>query len=384
VRIGLEEQALEYRQLGSTGIEVSAFGLGVMTYGGQTPEEDAMGQLDLAFGTGVTLFDTAENYPTPISAQTQGRSEEVLGRWIKTRGVRDKVIVATKVAGPGNGAGPLAHIRGENRRLDRANIGQAVDDSLRRLGTDYIDLYQVHWSERAITTLGRSRFSNLPDRPGQVPIEETLLALSEVVAAGKVRAIGVCNESPWGVMCYLAAAQRTGAPRLASIQNGYSLLDRSFELGLAEVAMREQVGLVAYLRPQRTLRNGSRLQFAGRVGRDGSGVDRRLALARTAGTHVSMGSGPAIVESLQARGIPVLSVNSPTLFARHRDIAFAADAMARSLAVALEKSQAEHLAIVGSSFGADMIGSVLGRVAVWPTAAAQGFASTRSAPRCSR
>lgn len=237
---------MEHRQLGRTGIAVSAFGLGVMTYGGQTPEDDAVRQLDLALAAGVNLFDTAENYPTPISAETQGRSEEVLGSWIKSRGVRDRVVVATKVAGPGSAAGPLAHIRGDYRRLDAANVRQAVDESLRRLGTDYIDLYQVHWSERAITTLGRSRFSNLPDAPTQVPIDETLEALGEAVAAGKVRAVGVCNESPWGAMRYLAATERSGAPRIASIQNGYSLLDRSFELGLAEVAMREQVGLIAY------------------------------------------------------------------------------------------------------------------------------------------
>lgn len=237
---------MEYRQLGRTGLKVSAFGLGVMTFGGQTPEEDAFRQLDMAFDAGITLFDTAENYPTPLSAETQGHSEAILGRWIAVRGLRDKVVVATKVAGPGNAAGALDYIRGAHRRLDRTNIRAAAEASLRRLGTDHIDLYQVHWSERAITTLGRSRFSLVPDGPDVVPIAETLGALGELVSEGKVRALGVCNESPWGVMEYLAVGQGEGLPRVASVQNGYSLLDRSFELGMAEVAVREQTGLIAY------------------------------------------------------------------------------------------------------------------------------------------
>ena len=236
---------MEYRQLGGSGMEVSSFGLGVMTFGGQTSEADAFRQLDMAFDAGITLFDTAENYPTPISPETQGRSEQILGRWVTSRANRDKVVLATKVAGPGNAAGDMRHIRGHDRHLDRANIRQAVEDSLTRLGTDYIDLYQLHWPERAITTMGRARYSYLPDAPGQVPIEVTLAALAELVAEGTVRAIGLCNESPWGVMRYLAAAQQ-GVPRICSIQNGYSLLDRSFELGLAEIAMREAVGLIAY------------------------------------------------------------------------------------------------------------------------------------------
>jgi aryl-alcohol dehydrogenase-like predicted oxidoreductase len=237
---------VEYKQLGRTTLTVSTFGLGVMTFGGQTPEDDAFRQLDMALDAGITLFDTAENYPTPTGPATQGRSEEVLGKWIAARGVRDRVVVATKAAGPGNSAGDMRHIRGETRRLDRRNIRQAVDDSLRRLGTGHIDLYQLHWAERAITTLGRVRFSHLPADPAEVPIAETLAALGELVAEGKIRAIGVCNESAWGVMRYLAAADQAGLPRIASVQNGYSLLDRSFELGLAEVAMREGTGLIAY------------------------------------------------------------------------------------------------------------------------------------------
>ncbi|MCB2060780.1 MAG: aldo/keto reductase [Novosphingobium sp.] len=250
---------MEYRDLGRSGLKVSAYGLGVMTFGGQTPEDDAFRQLDMAFEAGITLFDSAENYPTPTGPKTQGRSEEILGRWIASRGVRDKVVVATKVAGPGNAAGDMTHIRGEDRCFDRANIVQAVDDSLRRLGTDCIDLYQLHWPERPVTTLWRSRYSYLPDDPKLTPIEETLGVLGELVAAGKVRAIGVCNESAWGVMHYLSLAESSGLPRLASIQNGYSLLDRYFELGLAEIAMREGVGLLGYSPLARGLLTGKHL-----------------------------------------------------------------------------------------------------------------------------
>jgi len=237
---------MQYRKLGHSGFEVSAYGLGVMTFGGQTPEDDAMRQMDMAFAAGITLFDTAENYPTPTGPATQGRSEELLGKWITTRKVRDKVIVATKVAGPGNAAGDMTHIRGADRKLDRENISAAVDASLMRLNVDVIDLYQVHWPERAVSTHGRQRFSNLPDREGQTSIEETLAALAEQVSLGKIRAIGLCNETPWGAMRYLFMADLMTVPRVASIQNGYSLLDRQFEIGLAEVAMRENLGLIGY------------------------------------------------------------------------------------------------------------------------------------------
>lgn len=237
---------MKFRLLGRTGLSVSEVGLGVMTFGSQTPVHDAYRQLDMALEAGITLFDTAENYPAPVSPTTQGRAEEILGSWLAERGLRGRVIVATKVAGPGDAAGDMNHIRGPSRRLDRANIVAAVEGSLRRLRTDHIDLYQLHWPERPITTLGRSRFSHLVDDPATVPIEETLRALADVFSSGKVRAVGLANESPWGVMRYVAASDQAGLPRIASIQNSYSLLDRQFELGLAEIAMREQVGLIAY------------------------------------------------------------------------------------------------------------------------------------------
>lgn len=242
---------MQYRKLGGAGIEVSGFGLGTMTFGGQTSEEDAFRQLDMAFAAGITLFDTAEVYPLPMTAETQGDSEAVLGRWIASRGVRDRVVVATKVAAFGG----FGYVRGDARGLDEVNIRAAVEASLLRLGTDYIDLYQVHWAERPITTLFqrpgfrdpvKPRYSDPVDRADAVPIDVTLAALDALVKEGKIRAIGVCNESPWGVMQYLIAAASNGQTRLASIQNAYNLLDRRFELDLAEVGARENVALIAY------------------------------------------------------------------------------------------------------------------------------------------
>lgn len=269
---------IELRTLGRSDLRVSAAGLGVMTFGAKTSKADAFRQLDLAFAAGINLFDTAENYPAPISAETQGRSEEILGSWVAERGIRARVIVATKVAGPGNAAGDMTHIRGANRRLDKANICAAVDGSLRRLRTDYIDLYQVHWPERPITTLGRSRFSHIPDAPTFVSIEETLAALGELVGAGKIRHIGVANETPWGVMRYLTTAHERALPRVVSIQNGYSLLDRQFEIGLAEIAMREQVGLLAYSPLARGLLSGKYLDHASNTAARGRFSDKRLAV----------------------------------------------------------------------------------------------------------
>jgi aryl-alcohol dehydrogenase-like predicted oxidoreductase len=271
-------QLYQPRKLGNSDLLASAVGLGVMTFGAKTSEEDAFRQLDLAIGAGINLFDTAENYPAPVVAATQGRSEEILGRWIANRRLRDHVIVASKVAGPGNLAGDMTHIRGADRRLDRKNILAAVEGSLRRLRTDYIDLYQVHWPERPITTFGRTRFSYLPDAPSLVPIEETLVVLNELVVAGKVRQIGVANETAWGVMRYIAAARELRLTRIVSIQNSYSLLDRQFELALAETVMREQVSLLAYSPLARGLLSGKYLNQPQHGDAQPRFSDRRLAV----------------------------------------------------------------------------------------------------------
>lgn len=237
---------MKHRKLGSTRIDVSLICLGTMTWGSQNSEAEAHAQLDYAVDQGVNFIDTAEAYPvTPTSQETQGRTEEYIGSWLAARRNRASVVLATKVAGPIRPGDPR-QLRGGNNRLDRRNILQAVDDSLRRLRTDYIDLYQVHWPDRSVPVFGQRGMSTLADHPDTVPIEETLAVLADLMRAGKIRHIGVSNETPWGVGDYLRLARECDLPRIASIQNAYNLLNRIFEIGLAEVALRETVGLLAY------------------------------------------------------------------------------------------------------------------------------------------
>lgn len=236
---------MEYRTLGRTDVKVSLICLGTMTWGSQNSEAEAHEQLDYAFAQGVNFIDTAEAYPvTPVSRETQGKTEEYIGTWIAKRKRRDDIVLATKVAGPSRD--PVRQFRGGNNRLDRRNIEQAIDDSLQRLQTDYIDLYQVHWPDRPVPSFGARGLSRLTDPAETVPIQETLEALSDLVKAGKVRHIGVSNETPWGVSEYLRLSREGGLPRIASIQNAYNLLNRTFETGLSEFALREGVGLLAY------------------------------------------------------------------------------------------------------------------------------------------
>jgi len=233
---------VRYAQLGDTGLEVSRICLGTMTWGEQNTEAEAHAQLDAALAAGVNFIDTAEMYPVPPRAETYGLTESHIGSWLRARGQRERVIIATKVMGP---SADLLYVRGGATRLDRRNIEAAIDGSLRRLGTDYIDLYQLHWPDRKTNTFGQLGYRHDPaDHP--VPLDETLAALGALVESGKVRHIGVSNETPWGVMQYLQLARELGLPRIVSIQNPYSLLNRSFEVGLAEIAHREAVGLLAY------------------------------------------------------------------------------------------------------------------------------------------
>jgi aryl-alcohol dehydrogenase-like predicted oxidoreductase len=233
---------MQKRRLGQTDLEVSALSLGTMTFGQQNTEPEAHAQLDRALEAGINFIDTAEMYPVPPTAETQGRTEQHIGTWLSARGCRDRVILATKVAGPGNW---LSYLRGGNTRLDRPNIEAAVGASLKRLRTDYIDLYQLHWPDRKTNYFGRLGYEH-PAEDRSVPLLETLQALGDLVGAGKIRHIGISNETPWGTMRYLELAQQHGLPRPVSIQNPYSLLNRTFEIGLAEIAMREQCGLLAY------------------------------------------------------------------------------------------------------------------------------------------
>jgi len=233
---------MEYRQLGRTGIEVSALCLGTMTFGEQNSEPEAHAQLDRALDAGINFIDTAEMYPVPPGAATQGRTESYIGSWIRRRRRRDDFILASKVSGP---ADWLPHIRRGDSRLDEANIREAVDASLKRLQTDYIDLYQVHWPSRRTNYFGELGYRCEPDQDA-VPVLETLRALDALVREGKVRHIGLSNETPWGLAEYLRLAEREGLARVVSIQNPYNLLNRTFEIGLAEMAWRESAGLLAY------------------------------------------------------------------------------------------------------------------------------------------
>lgn len=232
---------MEYRQLGQTGIKVSAICLGTMTWGEQNDEAQAFAQIDRARSAGVNFIDTAEMYPVPPRPETYATTERYIGNYFKSRGGRSDWIVASKIAGPGNG---ISHIRDGQLKMNRKHIGEALDASLKRLQTDWIDLYQLHWPERNTNFFGQLGYRHQTE--DFTPLEETLETLDEQVRAGKIRHIGLSNESPWGTMKFLELAQARGWPRAVTIQNPYNLLNRTFEVGLAEVAMREQCGLLAY------------------------------------------------------------------------------------------------------------------------------------------
>jgi len=232
---------MQYRKLGHTDIQVSLICLGTMTWGEQNTETQAHEQLDMALDAGVNFIDTAEMYPVPPRRETYSLTEQYIGNWITRRRNRDKVVLATKVAGRAD----WDYLRGGKNCFDRVNIEAALNASLKRLQTDYIDLYQLHWPDRKTNFFGRLGFEYNPDDQ-PVPIEETLQVLDDAVKAGKVRHIGVSNETPWGVMRFLQLAQTQGLPRIVSVQNPYNLLNRSYEVGLSEISHREDCGLLAY------------------------------------------------------------------------------------------------------------------------------------------
>jgi aryl-alcohol dehydrogenase-like predicted oxidoreductase len=235
---------MDYRTLGRTNIRVSLIGLGTMTFGEQNTEADGHAQIDYALDHGVNLIDTAEMYSVPPRAETYGSTERIIGSWLRKSGKRSKVVLCSKVAGPGRALG-VDYVRDGKTALDRKNILAAIDASLQRLQTDYIDVYQLHWPDRSTNFFGRLgyRHTEIEDT---VPIEETLEVMSELTRSGKARHIGLSNETPWGLHQFLQVADRRGLARVVSIQNPYNLLNRSFEIGLAEMAIREDVGLLAY------------------------------------------------------------------------------------------------------------------------------------------
>jgi len=231
------------RPLGNSGIQVSRICLGSMTFGEQNTQAEAHEQLDYALSRGINFIDTAELYAIPPRAETYGKTESIIGNWLARRKNRDELIVASKMAGPGPDWIP--HIRGGHSRFNAKQIKQALNDSLQRLHTDYIDLYQLHWPERTANYFGVLAYEH-KDEAELSSFQETLHALNEQVKQGKIRTIGLSNETPWGVMKFLQIATEMNLPRVVSIQNPYNLLNRSFEIGLAEIAHREQVGLLAY------------------------------------------------------------------------------------------------------------------------------------------
>jgi aryl-alcohol dehydrogenase-like predicted oxidoreductase len=233
---------MKYGKLGRADLEVSRICLGTMTWGHQNTESEAHAQLDYAVSAGVTFIDTAEMYPVPPRAETYGRTETILGNWLKRRPDRGRLIIATKACAWSE---RTAHVRGGRARLDKPNITAAIDASLHRLQTDYIDLYQCHWPDRDTNCFGKLNYYHAPEKD-RTPIAETLAALDGLVQAGKVRCLGISNETPWGLAEYLRVAREQSLSRIVSIQNPYNLLNRTFEIGLAEFAHRENISLLAY------------------------------------------------------------------------------------------------------------------------------------------
>lgn len=232
---------MKFRQLGKTDIKISELCLGTMTWGEQNTASEGFAQIDLAKHHGVNFIDTAEMYPVPPRAETYTKTEQIIGDYFKQRGDRADWVLASKIAGPGNG---IDYIRDGQLRHNREHIRAAVDASLKRLQADWIDLYQLHWPERPTNFFGQLGYKH--EESEFTAFAETLEALEEQVKAGKIRHVGLSNETPWATMEFLKLAEQHNLPRCVSIQNPYSLLNRTFEVGLAEIAIREQCGLLAY------------------------------------------------------------------------------------------------------------------------------------------
>ncbi len=229
---------MEYRKLGATDIDVSVICLGTMSYGEQNTEREAHEQLDYSIAQGINFIDTAEMYAIPPKEETCGKTEEIIGTWLKKQKKRNEIIIATKVAGPG-----MDYVRGGSR-LSHQQIIKAVEGSLRKLQTEYIDLYQVHWPERKSNYFGRLGYEYSNEMG--IEIEETYKAMDQLVQDGKVRYIGISNETPWGTNEYLKLSEKYNLSKIVSIQNPYSLLNRIYEVGLAEISQHEHIGLLAY------------------------------------------------------------------------------------------------------------------------------------------
>lgn len=250
---------MKYKKLGRTGLDVSLICLGTMTWGKQNTEEQGHEQMDYALDQGINFFDTAEMYAVPPCENTYGKTESIIGTWFASRKNRNQVILASKIAGPG-----LSWVRGGTYKIDRKNIHEALDNSLKRLQTDYIDLYQLHWPNRGSYHF-QQHWNFAPDfdpKAEQENFIEVLQTMDELVKAGKIRHIGLSNETAWGTMKWLQLSEQHTLPRMASIQNEYSLLCRSFELDMQEIAMAEDCGLLAWSPLARGILSGKYLDGA--------------------------------------------------------------------------------------------------------------------------
>ena len=233
---------METRKLGTSGIDVSLLCLGTMTWGRQNSQAEAFEQMDYAVSRGINFFDTAEMYAVPPNKDTYGKTEEIIGNWFAARpGMRQKIVLASKIIGPGE---YFSYVRSGKTRYDRTHIREAIDGSLRRLQTDYIDLYQLHWPQRTVNSFGKLGYEHGSD--DGTPLLETLEALQEEVKAGRIREVGLSNDTPWGVMECLHLAEKHSLPRMQSVQNAYNLVNRKDEVGLTEVYIRANCGLLAY------------------------------------------------------------------------------------------------------------------------------------------
>jgi aryl-alcohol dehydrogenase-like predicted oxidoreductase len=241
----MEVNNMQYKALGQSGILVPEICLGTMTFGEQNTQAEGFAQLDYALAHGINFWDTAEMYPVPPKPETQGSTEQVIGNWLAQHGGRDKIILASKIAGPSQGG---SQIRNGQTRFIASEIESALDGSLKRLQTDYIDLYQLHWPQRPANFFGTLGYGNAEaNDPREVTaLEETLVALSDEVKKGRIRHIGLSNETPWGTLKFLHLAEKLGLEKIVSVQNPYSLLNRSYEIGMSEIAKYEGVGLLAY------------------------------------------------------------------------------------------------------------------------------------------
>ena len=236
---------MQFRPLADTGILLPEICLGTMTFGEQNTQEQAFQQLDYALDQGVYFWDTAEMYPVPPKPETQGATERMIGNWIAARGGRDKLFLASKIAGPSQGG---SHIRDGKTRFVADEISAAIDQSLSRLQTDYIDLYQLHWPQRPTNFFGKLGYGNAEAAEDRAvtDLEETLTALQDEIKKGRIRYIGLSNETPWGTMKFLHLAEKLGLSKFVSVQNPYNLLNRTYEIGMSEIAHYEGVGLLAY------------------------------------------------------------------------------------------------------------------------------------------